>query len=199
MSWEMQQPFAVGQAGVASVRVGKDRPGRVRGLGGRWRKQDRTQHVADLHLDSTDYDRSVWTLEKPDGAGESTDVDEAKAGPRKKTFRPTWFMEQVSRYWEETDDPAARTNNKTVDAMCRERKEQGKTQHRNHWRTAIKILVDEGFAKTEVGARDSEIHVVVKPYRQHEDPLCDAYSETAAVDVENWKHKLSDLMEEDET
>jgi hypothetical protein len=30
---EMEQPFAVGQAGLASVRVGKDRPGLVRGLG----------------------------------------------------------------------------------------------------------------------------------------------------------------------
>lgn len=51
---EMEQPFAAGQAGRASVRVGKDRPGLVRGLGGRWRKSDRTQHVADLHLDSSE-------------------------------------------------------------------------------------------------------------------------------------------------
>jgi hypothetical protein len=27
---EMEQPFAIGQCGVANVRVGKDRPGRVR-------------------------------------------------------------------------------------------------------------------------------------------------------------------------
>ncbi|PIJ35211.1 hypothetical protein BMW24_008790 [Mycobacterium heckeshornense] len=196
---EMEQPFAVGQAGVASVRVGKDRPGRVRGLGGRWRKSDRTQHVADLHLDSTDADRSVWALEMPHGIGKSTDIDDAKSTKTKKTFRPAWFMEQVSRYWEEADDPADRTNNKTVNAMCQERKEQGKTQHREHWRNAIKFLVDEGFAKTEKGARDSEIHVVVKPYRQHEDPQCDAYSDTAEADVENWKRKLSDLKETDET
>lgn len=168
---EMEQPFAVGQAGRASVRVGKDRPGRVRGLGGRWRKSDRTQHVADLLLDSTDADRTVWLLDRPSHGGASTDTDAGKPG--KSAFRPTWFMEQVSRYWEETDDPAKRTNTKTVDAMCAERKEQGKTQHRNLWRDAIKVLATEGFANSEDGPRDSLIYKVVKPYRQLDDPLSD--------------------------
>lgn len=187
---EMEHPFAVGQAGRASVRVGKDRPGRVRGLGGRWRKTDRTQHIADLHLDSIDPARSTWTLELPHSAGTSTEVDEASTNTTGKTFRPTWYMEEVSRYWEETDDPAQRSSNKTVDAMCAERKEQGKTQYRQRWRDAIKLLVDEGFAKTEPGARQSEIHVVVKPYRQLEDPLCDEYSQAASGGVEGWKHKI---------
>lgn len=187
---EMEHPFAVGQAGRASVRVGKDRPGRVRGLGGRWRKSDRTQHIADLHLDSTDSESSTWVLELPRGAGSSTDVDEATTGTPGKVFRPTWFMEQVSRYWEEADDPAERTNNKTVNAMCAERKEQGKTQYRQRWRDAIKFLVDEGFAKAEPGARESEIHVVVKPYRQLDDPLCDEYSPAASGGVEGWKHRI---------
>jgi hypothetical protein len=195
---EMEQPFAVGQAGRASVRVGKDRPGLVRGLGGRWRKQDRTQHVADLYLDSTDAERTTWTLGVPENAGKSTDTDDAKPQAR-KTFRPTWFMEQISRYWEETDEPDERTNNKTVNAMCTERKEQGKTQHRDHWRTAIKCLVDEGYAKTEPGARESDIHVVVKQYRQVADPLCDEYSEAASVGVHNWKHKLKDAAESDDS
>lgn len=196
---EMVQPFAVGQAGYASVRVGKDRPGLVRGLGGRWRKSDRTQHVADLYLDSTDATCTAWSLESPSNAGKSTETDEAKPGRSEKGFRPTWFMEQVSRYWEETDDPEQRTNNKTVEAMCAERKEQGKTQHRQRWRNGIRFLLDEGFAKTETGARESQIHVVVKPYRQLEDPLCDEYSEPAARGVEGWKRKLSDLTDGDET
>ncbi|OBH94281.1 hypothetical protein A5678_04445 [Mycobacterium sp. E2733] len=196
---EMEQPFAVGQAGRASVRVGKDRPGLVRGLGGRWRKTDRTQHVADLHLDSTNAERTTWTLVMPENAGKSTDTDKAKPGASKATFRPTWFMEQVSRYWEEADNPAERSNNKTIAAMCAERKEQGKKQHREHWRNAIKLLIGEGYAKAEEGLRGSDIYVVVKPYRQLEDPLCDSYSEADSVDVTNWKRKLSDLKETDET
>ncbi|WP_308215001.1 AAA family ATPase [Mycolicibacterium arabiense] len=184
---EMEQPFAVGQAGRASVRVGKDRPGRVRGLGTRWRKSDRTQHVADLLLDSTDTDRTVWALDPPSRGGVSTDTD---GKPSKGAFRPTWFMEQVSRYWEETDDPAKRTNSKTVDAMCAERKEQGKTQHRNMWREAIKVLEAEGFAGSEDGPRDSLVYSVVKPYRQHDDPLSDEYAEAGGQDVDNWKVQL---------
>jgi hypothetical protein len=117
---EMEQPFAVGQAGLASVRVGKDRPGLVRGLGGRWRKQDRTRHIADLRLDSTNAERTTWSLAVPENAGKSTETETANTNSSGEVFRPTWFMEQVSRYWEETDDPAERTNNKTVTTMCEE-------------------------------------------------------------------------------
>lgn len=184
---EMEKPFAVGQAGRASVRVGKDRPGRVRGLGGRWNKSDRTQHVADLLLDSTDAERTVWVLDRPSHGGASTDTD---GTPSKTTFRPTWFMEQVSQYWEETDDRAKRTNTKTVEAMCAERKEQGKTQHRNLWRDAIKVLEAEGFASSEDGPRDSFVYTVVKPYRQLDDPLSDEYAEAAGRDVDNWQVQL---------
>jgi hypothetical protein len=192
---EMVQPFAVGQAGVASVRVGKDRPGLVRGLGGRWRKGDRTQHVADLRLDSTDAHRSVWAIEVPSDAGASTDIDGAKPSNAKGAFRPTWFMEQVSRYWEETDDPDERTNSKTVKAMCEERKAKAKTLHREHWRTAIKVLEDEGYAKSVKGARDSDVFTSVKPYRQREDPTCDEHSEASAIRIENWKQKLKSAVE----
>ncbi|WP_425293619.1 hypothetical protein [Mycobacterium attenuatum] len=196
---EMEQPFAAGQAGRASVRVGKDRPGLVRSLGGRWRKSDRTQHVADLYLDSSDAGCAAWSLDSPTNAGKSTDTDDAKPSQNKKAFRPTWFMEQVSRYWEETDDPAGRTSNTTVTAMCEERKAQGKTLHRQHWREAIRLLLADGYAKTETGARESQIHVVVKPYRQHEDSLSDGYSAAAAQGVEGWKRQLSDPSDGDES
>lgn len=185
---EMEQPFAVGQAGRASVRVGKDRPGRVRGLGGRWRKSDRTQHVADLLLDSTDAERTLWALDPPSHGGASADTDNGK--PSKATFRPTWFMEQVSRYWEETEDATERTNTKTIKAMCEERKSQDKPQHRQHWREAIKVLEAEEFASSNEGARESIVYTVVKPYRQLDDPLSDEYAEGAGRDVDNWKVQL---------
>jgi len=188
---EMEQPFAVGQAGRASVRVGKDRPGQVRSLGGRWRKSDRTQHVADLLLDSTDAERTIWALDRPSHGGASTDTNDGK--PSKTTFRPTWFMEQVSRYWEETDAATERTNSKTIAAMCEERKAQDKPQHRQHWRDAIKVLEAEAFVRTEVGARESIVYTVIKPYRQQDDPLS---AETAAQDVDNWKVQLSSDQED---
>jgi hypothetical protein len=193
---EMEQPFAVGHAGRASVRVGKDRPGRVRGLGGPWRKQDRTQHVADLLLDSTDAERTVWALERPSRGGVSTDTDDGKPG--KRAFRPTWFMEQVSLYWEETDDPTERTNTKTIKAMCEERKAQGMPLKRDLWRSAIKVLEAEEFARSEIGARDSLIYTIAKPYRQQDDPLCDEYAEAAGRDVDNWKVQLKTDQESGE-
>ncbi|MFD4367945.1 AAA family ATPase [Rhodococcus sp. NPDC058521] len=63
---DVETVFAVGMAGVASVRVAKDRPGHVRNLGGAWRRADRTQLVAHLHLDSTNLDRTEWRLEAPE-------------------------------------------------------------------------------------------------------------------------------------
>lgn len=58
-------PLGVGMCGRLAVRVGKDRPGRVRGHGGAWRKADRTQAVAVAVIDSTDPARIVYTLEPP--------------------------------------------------------------------------------------------------------------------------------------
>lgn len=58
-------PLGVGMCGRLAVRVAKDRPGRVRGHGGAWRKSDRTQAVAVAVIDSTDPGRIVYRLEPP--------------------------------------------------------------------------------------------------------------------------------------
>lgn len=58
-------PLGVGMCGRLAVRVGKDRPGRIRGHGGAWRKSDRTQAVAVAVIDSTDPGRIVYALEPP--------------------------------------------------------------------------------------------------------------------------------------
>lgn len=58
-------PLGVGMCGRLAVRVGKDRPGRIRGHGGSWRKSDRTQAVAVAVIDSTDPARIVYRLEPP--------------------------------------------------------------------------------------------------------------------------------------
>jgi len=182
---EMEKTFAQGIAGVASVRVGKDRPGQLRNIGGRWRKGDRTQHVADFHLDSTNMDRTdrtEWTIAVPKDAGHPTDIDhstptKSAGGMERPVFRPTWFMEQVSRYWESTPDPAYRTLTKTVEAMCAERKTNGKELKRDTWRAVSKRLVEEEYAKVEQeeGGRRSTFYHSVTPYRQIDDPASDTY------------------------
>jgi hypothetical protein len=108
-------------------------------------------------------------------------------------------MEQVSRYWEETEDAAERTNNKTVKSMCEDRKASGKPQSRDLWRTAINLLAGEGYAKSVKGARDSDVFTVVKPYRELKDPLCDKHSEAAAGAVEGWKYRLRSTDSGEET
>ncbi|OZE03181.1 hypothetical protein CH249_15430 [Rhodococcus sp. 05-2255-3B1] len=179
---EMEQPFGVGMAGTASVRVGKDRPGHIRNLGGAWRKNDRTQRVADFHLDSTDPSAPVWSLAAPTDAGRATDViaGRARTTGDPAEFRPTWFMEQISRYWETTDDVALRSTTKTVEAMCEERKSAGKEPKRAMWRRAVDLLVTEGFARWDEGPRGTHLHSVVTDYRQADDPQSDNYVPAAA-------------------
>lgn len=169
---EVERPFGVGMAGVASIRVGKDRPGHVRKMGVGWRKGDRTQRVGTFNLDSTASGLLAWTLEAPNTVASEPKSTSASRDP----FRPTWFMEQVSRYWEATADPSDRTQNKTVNAMCEERKAAGRKENRQKWREAIELLVAEEFAVVEVGPRNANCHRVVIPYRHVQDPQADGYT-----------------------
>ncbi len=88
---EVTEPFAQGLAGNATVRVGKDRPGRIRGLGVGWRTSDRTQLIAEFQLDSTDDQRTEWTLEAPDATASSD------AAPRTGQSAVCERIEQVLR------------------------------------------------------------------------------------------------------
>jgi len=198
---EMEKPFAQGIAGVASVRVGKDRPGQLRNIGGRWRKGDRTQHIADFHLDSTNLDRTEWTIAVPKDGGQPTDIDHSTStktagGTDRPVFRPTWFMERVSRYWESTPNAAQRTLTKTVDAMCAERKASGKELKRDSWRAAIKLLIVEEYAKEERegSGRQSTFHHSVTPYRQIDDPASDTY--VAEADRVSGKLRVNAKLQE---
>jgi hypothetical protein len=175
---EMAQPFAVGLAGMATVRVGKDRPGRIRSLGGRWRKRDRTQLIANFRLDSSDTERTVWSLDVP---GIDTDEDDpADQGRSAAVFRPTWCMEKVSRYWEVTDDLAQRSTTKTEKALADEQRDSGRRIGRDTWRVAVDRLVAEGYAEFEPGPRKSHLHTIVRPYREADDPQSDRYTDPAA-------------------
>lgn len=172
---EPETPFGRGLAGEASVRVGKDRPGYLRGLGGPWRKSDRTQLVAKFRLDSTDDGLTRWQLDPPDGSG-TTGHHNADPSQRK------WCMEQVSRYWEAQNpdavaDPKSKTlagcsMTKTQDAMLAAN--PGTGIGRDAWRAAISALVTERYARQIGGPRGSHLHVVLRPYREDADETPDS-------------------------
>lgn len=183
---EVERPFAVGLAGSAMVRVGKDRPGHVRKAGVGWRKSDRTQRIAEFRLDSTDPEASRFELVAPredrqrTGSSLDTEGHAARVGAAESDsgFRPTWFMEKISRYLEAAVEPASRSQNKTIGAMCERRAASGKPQHRQHWRSGLQLLIEEGYVTQEPGqgARAAAIHTIVRPYRQNADPESDAYT-----------------------
>nr|WP_293012020.1 bifunctional DNA primase/polymerase [Mycolicibacterium sp.] len=210
---EAESPLAVGQAGRVSVRVAKDRPGRVRGLAGKWRKSDRTQHVADLHLDSTDTAKCEWRLMVPEDAGSSTDVDEVAPGKGKPRRILCWHMEQISRHLEslmqkeeQASDAASvakiraqRTRNKIAEVMEGESERRGKGKQRDYWREALQVLVDENFLEITEGQRRSHIHNVVMPYRASEDPLSDKYSGVSKETVNRFRVPRLGIDDPDES
>ena len=172
---EPDSAFGRGLAGDASVRVGKDRPGFLRGIGGPWRKDDRTQLVAKFHLDSTDDGRTLWRLEPPDG-------NAAPASGHPDLSHRKWCMEQISRHWEELNpssdsDPKSKplracSATKTQDAMLAAHSQAGIA--RDAWRAAIQALVIEGYARQVDGPRNSHLHIVIRPYREDADETPDS-------------------------
>lgn len=130
--------LGVGMAGKLAVRVGKDRPGRVRPHGSTWRKSDRTQAVAVALFDSTDPERIAYTLEPP---ARELDPDEAHAEMDAAREREVlaWI----------TDRPAAPTFNQIVKAV------QGR---REAVREAVDRLVADGRVRTRPGPRGATLH-----------------------------------------
>lgn len=142
---EANPPLGRGRVGTIIVRVGKDRPGFVRGHGGEPRASDRTQEVARVTVDSTGGNPLVIVdaFEDPDGA---------------KAFRFTGFMEKFSRELEMASEPMAESHLlKLV---------PGKTDAKI---AALKSLVEEGYAAMHIGARNAKLHTSIRPYRQADD------------------------------
>ena len=87
----------------------------------------------------------TWTLKPP-----TTDGD---------TFRPTIYMERVSRYIEQQIDAAKGDI------------EAGVAGGTDYIRLALDILIDEGFVSRTRAARGALLHASLKPYREAEDDL----------------------------
>lgn len=151
---EVVEPLGVGMVGRLALRVGKDRPGRVRPESGTWRKSDRTQEAAVVVIDSREPGRTVATVEPP----RTTTALDAK--PEASPFRPTALMERVSRTLEVASEPLSRT-----------RLEQAVSGKALYVRQAVELLLLDGFLAAD-GPRVNGGHPTlrsVRPYREADD------------------------------
>jgi hypothetical protein len=164
---EIAEALGRGLRGVIVLRVGKDRPGYVRGESGPMRKTDRTQEAARITVDSTvDPDRPVVTVGPPRDA-ESL-ADDARA------FRFTGYMERISALLEADSKPL--TGNK-IDGLV-----SGK---RADIMQALDSLVTEGYVARQDGANRSKMHSSLKAYRQATDSASDRYSGSGTTQPAN--------------
>lgn len=193
---EPETPFARGLAGSASVRIGKDRHGCLRGIGGKYQPKDRTQPVATFRLDSTDPTRAVWALDAPadvDRAGQVERVTSARkqvldAQAAEKVATRKWCMEQISRRLESADlSPEARSGRKIVETLWKAHQEStasGKRNGRgsddgaqkiarNMWRDALTALDNREFVTHSGDEKTGFVYASVTPYRADDDKTDD--------------------------
>lgn len=146
---EVLQPIGVGMLGRLSLRVGKDRPGRVRPNAGEWRKSDRTQPAAVAVIDSTDPARIVYGLHPGDG------------GPREYNAHGD-LMERLSKALEDSGKPLTfNTLSGLVSGRDTAKKE------------ALAALKESGHIAVQPGPRNSMMHTSTTPYRQEPDDELD--------------------------
>ncbi|WP_298713560.1 bifunctional DNA primase/polymerase [Micrococcus sp. 2A] len=131
-------PLGVGMAGKLAVRIGKDRPGRVRPHGGAWRKSDRTQAVAVALIDSTDPRRIAFTLEAP-----AREVDPEVHAVQVDDGRRRAIVEWIA------DRPQPPTFNQIAEAVA---------ARRPAVREALDALIADGTVIATPGARNSTLH-----------------------------------------
>jgi len=146
---EVVKPFGRGLHGLARVVLAKDRPGWVRKAAGGQRT------VAELRLSSDEDGSTVTaTLAVPEGA------------TRDGLWRPTGYMERVSRALETAPEPLSKRG---VLAVV-----HGK---RDVILDALQALVAEGFVEPAGGSRGSLLHRSVRAFRENETPVAQHWSE----------------------
>ena len=135
---EALKTLSRGGSGLIKVHVHKDRPGYMP-----------RPSVAVLELASDpDTHHISWQIRDPHP------VDEEGA------FKPTIYMERVSRELEKHDDPLSR--NQIEEAV------QGK---RDYVRDALDHLVADGYVSESVGPRNARMFASIAPYRKPPDDL----------------------------
>lgn len=150
---EVDRPIGIGLEGVVVLRVSKDRPGYLRSRSGPYRPGDRTQEAARVVIDSRGGTPIVRILAPAD----------RNDGP--STFRPTVLMEKVSRLLETATEPMSKT-----------RIEEGVSGKTQHVRTALEVLIKDGYVTVTTGARAAQLHAIAKAYRERDDPGSAVYT-----------------------
>ena len=141
---EVVSPIGVGMSGKLALRVAKDRPGQVRPISGEWRKSDRTQETAVVTIDSTHEGEIRYAVNPP------RHVDNG---------RHDELMERISEVIEQAPTPPTV---RTILKMVKGTQEAV--------RLALDTLIEEGFIRVEAGPRNSQRHLLIKPYREHPSP-----------------------------
>ena len=151
---ETSQTLGRGLRGEIVLRVAKDRPGYIRGHSGP-RRADGTQESARIIVDSTLEGVVTVTVEPHRG----------RSGDGPASFRPTTLMERLSEALEvSTRGPLSF---RQLDDVV-----HGNASAK---RDAIRVLITEGHIEVKAGPRNANLHDLVKPYRQADDPLSDRY------------------------
>lgn len=134
---------APGQIGRITLRIEKDSTGGLR-------KHTPGGYAGTFVIDSTHSETdgvTAWRIER-----EAAPIDQATG-----TFRPTRYMELISKHVEENDLATFRDIKESV------------TGKDSHLRTAIQILITEGFMTTIAGPKNSTRHHTIAQYREAED------------------------------
>lgn len=149
---EVIEPLGVGLVGRISLRVAKDRPGGVRPISGAWRKTDRTQETAVIVVDSTIKGETSVRIEMPRSETQDTPADD------RQPWRPTGYMERVSKVLENANDPMSRN---AINLALQAR--------RDYVMQAVDFLIEDGYAAADgpVAYRSNTPTVrLIKPYRE---------------------------------
>jgi hypothetical protein len=121
--------------GELKLVVAKDRPGGVRAFA---TEQRGALVAASVLIDDT---------------GEQTTVELALPTEAVE-FRPTWYMEKVSRFVEDGGDPISQT-----------KIEGAKLGRVEYVRDAVRMLVRDGYLSREEGPRGAFLHASLRPFR----------------------------------
>lgn len=135
---EVKAPFGRGQTGRLRLLVDKDRPGHVRAVSAGAKYVGEAELVSDADTGTV-----TVTIHEPD----------LRPVEERGRFRPTGLMERVSVLLRST--PGGLSGNAV------EKEVKGKAEH---IRTALEVLVDEGYVVRREGPKRSVIHVHVRPY-----------------------------------
>lgn len=132
-------PFGIGRHGIAHISVEKDRPGQIR-------QHAKGKRIADLHLESDPETHALaWRVEAPSGADGAGGDD----------FKPTIYMERVSRFLEQNPQGMSKSSIRT-----------GVKGGSDHIDLALELLIGTWVRVDRAGNRS--LHVSVKPYREGE-------------------------------